>query len=153
MNKLVKINNIIDFGSQRGEQFFWVYRLHISYLEWLIENTDFCFSDLNEFYRFGKIKRLKDTLSQEKKRLFINELKNNSPLLKAPNSRLMTIENINNLIVKGHLTKDDFIDVDYTFSDLLIGKNQEKLSNSKPYLDAAYIIPKVYEHNFFYDFI
>lgn len=153
MNKLVKGTDIITFGSQKGEQFFWLYLLHISYLEWLIENTEFCFANLSDFYNYGKIKRFKDSLSQEKKNLIVSEIKKNTALQKAPNSKLMTIQNINTLIVEGHITKNDFDEVDYVFSDFLVKKNQEKLNDSKPYLDAAYVIPKVYEHNFFCEIV
>jgi hypothetical protein len=149
MNKLVKVSDIIDFGSQKGEQFFLVYRLHISYLEWLIEKTEFCFSDLSDFYKYGKIKRFKEPINQEKKELIIGEIKNNPPLANAANSKLMTIQNFNNLIVKRHLTINDFVDVDYTFSDFLIKKNSQKLNYSKPYMSSVFLSTKVYEHNFF----
>ena len=152
MNKLVKITDIIDFGSQKGAHYFWIYRMHISYLEWLIEKTDFCFSDLSNFYIYGKIKRLKLTLSNEKKDIIINEIKsNNQPINNSNEVWLMTINNFDNLIRKGLLTNDDFNDVEYKFSDFLIAKNEEKLKNSKAYSSFKFLFLKEYKHNFFYE--
>lgn len=152
MNKLVKITDIIDFGSQKGEQYFWIYRMHISYLEWLIEKTDYCFSDLSDFYNYGKIKRLKLTLSDEKKDDIINEVKSNNQSINNSNEVwLMTINNFDNLISKGLLTNDDFDDVEYKFSGFLVAKNAEKLKNSKTYSSIKFLFLKEYKHNFFYE--
>ena len=52
--KLIDTNDSIDFGSQNGEPFKWIFLLDITYLVWLIEETDVCFVNLNLFFTFGK---------------------------------------------------------------------------------------------------
>lgn len=151
MNKLVNITDSIDFGSQKGEPFYLVYRLHISYLEWIINETDYCFLDLSDFYKFGKIKRLNESISTEKKKLIINEVRNNPTCANAENTRLITIRNFNNLIQQGHLTTKDFIDVHYKFSENLIKKNADKLKFSHQYKSLKFMAKSDYKHNFFYE--
>lgn len=150
INKLYNVKSIIDFGSLKGEKMFMIYRLRITYLEWIIKKTDVCFADLTEFYKYGKIKQFNPLLSVKKVEYIKQEVANN-PILKENNKlRLMTIKNLNNLIEKKHLTSDDFIDIDYRFSEELFTINSEKIKNCS-IGDRNQTIENIYNHNFFFE--
>lgn len=151
MNKLVKITDVIDFGSQKGDQFLWLYRLHITYLEWLIKETEYCFEDLSEFYKLGKIRRLKPTLSKEKTDSIIEEMRNNPSVKNNPKLKLLTIHNLHNLVSKKILLESDFDEVEYEFSIELNRINLIKRLNAEPYYSNKFLPVKKYKHNFFYD--
>jgi hypothetical protein len=150
MNKLVDINDTIDFGSLKGEHFFWIYRMKVDYLVWLIENTTLCFSSLTDFYRFGKPKYLKEKVMQSKIELILGETFNNPPMEKLSNHIFITIENYNRLIVNNHFKEDDFQEVDFSFSDYHIKLNAEKLMNSEPFSNLNLKNNRIFSHNFFY---
>lgn len=150
MNKLYSPESIIDFGNHKGDRMFMIYRYQITYLEWIIRKTDICFKDLTDFYHYGKIKKINPSISENKKSLISKEMLNNPFVDDHNRIKMMTIQNLNNLIENRHLTKDDFIDNDYHFSKELYMLNAEKYKNSIESLRKP-ITENKYNHNFFYE--
>lgn len=150
MNTLFSVDSIIDFGILKGERFYRIYRHHITYLEWLIRETDICFADLTAFYTYGKIKRFNPNLSAEKRELITQEIREDSKSRTITGKKLLTIKNLDKLINNDLLDKDDFIDVDYHFSKELFMINADKAANSRLHVSTN-AIENVYSHNFFYE--
>lgn len=150
MNKLYSPESIIDFGNHKGDRMFMIYRYQITYLEWIIQKTDICFRDLTDFYNYGKIKKINPSISEHKKSLISKEMLNNPFVDDHNRIKMMTIQNLSNLIENRHLTKDDFIDNDYHFSKELYILNAEKYKNSMESLRKP-ITENKYNHNFFYE--
>jgi hypothetical protein len=150
MNKTYCFDSIIDFGRLKGEKMFMIYRFQIEYLEWLIRDTNICFSDLSAFYKFGKIKKINPNLSSEKEELLIEEILKNPNLGDKSKFPVMSNMHLNNLIEKGQWNNEDFIEIDHHFSKELFMINAAKFSNSSLYVSNS-AIENIYNHTFFYD--
>ncbi len=148
MNVLYDVNNIIDFGILKGERIFRIYRHHITYLEWLIKKTDICFTDLSEFYKYGKVNRFNPKLSASKRELIIKEITGDPNSRTLNGSKLLTIKNLDNLIRNGILTEADFVAVDYHFSKELFIINSTKNKDCESH-KVKLTVENIYTHKFF----
>ncbi len=137
--KLIDTNDSIDFGSQNGEPFKWIFLLDIPYLVWLIEETDVCFVNLDLFFTFGKPLIIDEKkLTNEETNYLLNLSKNigknihNTSLQKYK----LTIEIFAIAIDSKIITPEHFIDRNFKFEDKTIQINNTKLLNAKPYFNS-----------------
>ena len=134
--KLYDSNDILNFGQNKNESFYWIYRLNIKYFEWLILDTEVCFTNIEIFYNYGNpIKLDFENLSDKQKLDFRNIININSKQISRSGSEayVITIKVLDILIEKGIVSLKNFIKLDYTFPQKVIDMNYNKSINSKPY--------------------
>ena len=51
--KIKAVNELIDFGELKGQSFIEIYKFNYTYIEWLIRETEICFTDLDDFFIYG----------------------------------------------------------------------------------------------------
>ena len=132
-NELYDSTDILNFGQNKNEKFFWIYRLNIEYFEWLILNTNICFTNLELFYEYGKpIKLDYDSLTEKTKNEIFEITKNNSKNINknGGNSYLMTINVLDILTDKRIIRTNNFIEIAYEFPKKVTEENNRKLTNS-----------------------
>lgn len=153
MNKLYDTSDKTEFGQMMGCEFYWIYRLAPSYLEWLIRETEICFTNLKQFYTYGKSIELSMkaiSINESKKimhvfeRLGKNNFKGNSK------GYTITINILNELCKTDLISFKNFKQIDYKFSDELSMINSKKhidceiVSNHNDYYDSFDEIKKLY---------
>lgn len=73
--RIYSVNDLVPYGSFQGHKFIDVFKHFQNYIEWMIINTsDICFSNLNDFYANGNPKPIEEINSlllteAEKKRI------------------------------------------------------------------------------------
>jgi len=123
------VTDIIDFGQLKGSFYFDIYKFSWSYLEWIIRDTEICFADLDDFYRFGfpfDISK-KFGLPLNIYNLIAEDILQHNP----PNKfgkKLVSFENIKRIKKTNYFLYKDMKVFDYTFSDELKASNQYKLN-------------------------
>lgn len=146
INKLIDSNDSIDFGIENGEPFKWIYLLNISYLVWLIEETDLCFIDLELFYYFGKPLLVNEaTLCKEDAKSFVELIKATGDNLYTKGSKRykITIAIYVKALEDKIIIPRQFVERDFKFDEKTIACNARKLQHAKPYF---YSINKTRDH-------
>ncbi len=127
MEVLIKdINDRIDFGELKGQSFIEIFKFNYTYLEWLISETEICFGDLDEFFKFGNPFDVQYMcLSKEaKEELMSHVAKNNRPSVY--NGRRINYRNIKHLKESGMMNYKDLQEFDYQFSEDIVAINNRK---------------------------
>lgn len=126
--KIKDINDKIDFGELKGQSFIEIFKFNYTYLEWIIRETEICFGDLDEFFKFSNpfdIQYL--SVSKEaKEELMLHVAENNR--LSVYNGRRINYWNIKYLKDSGLMNYKDLQEFNYHFSDDLIAKNNRKIN-------------------------
>jgi len=123
------VTDIIDFGQMRGLFYFDIYKFSHSYLEWIIRDTEICFSDLDDFYRFGLPFDFKNNygLPLDIFNLILEDiLKYNAP--SQYGSKLVSFDNVRRIKKSNYFLYKDLKVFDFSFSDELKALNQHKLN-------------------------
>lgn len=129
MNKLYDTKDKINFGQMRGCQFYWIYRLVPKYLEWLIRETDICFTNLKHFYSYGKPLIIKNNQDLDYTQLSKIMEKFGKKDLNKKSDVLVTIKILNEMYKTKIVSLKNFQIIDYTFSKELILINERKQVN------------------------
>jgi hypothetical protein len=127
----IKVKTIYDkvsFGQFKNQSFVDIFKYAPKYLEWIINKTEICFNDLNDFFIHGKPCAISfDKIpqnTQDKISAYIKE--NNKPSIYGQN--LITIENIHYLIKNNLIKVQDLTELNYEFPKELIELNNIKLN-------------------------
>ena len=125
--KLHDSQDHIGFGQMSGERFSWIYRLNYSYFEWIIKETDICFTDLRIFYFFGKPLELKNENFSTEKSNLIFDIASANGVNSSSGAFLINISILDILFNKKIITNNDFKFIDFKFSPEIIEINYNKL--------------------------
>jgi hypothetical protein len=121
------INDIIDFGELKGQSFVEIFKFNYTYIEWIIRETEICFYDLDEFFKFGNPFDIKyPNLSNEAKDLLILNVTENNKL-SLYNERRINFDNIKYLKDSGVLKYKNLLEIDYNFPEFIVNINKKKI--------------------------
>ena len=112
LNEIYDSIDVLNFGQNKNEKFFWIYRLNIEY---------------------GKPIRLDHVnLNESVKTKFFEVIESNSKNIRAigGKSYLITINILDILLEKGIIRTTDFKEIDYEFPQNMIESNNRKLKKS-----------------------
>lgn len=119
------VNEKITFGNCIGQTFIEIYKFNHTYLEWIIKETEVCFDDLDEFFKYGKPFDYSN-LSKEVLDELINHVNENNKS-SIYNGRKITYDNIKYLKDKKLIKYYDFEEIKYCFSEELNNINNKKI--------------------------
>lgn len=122
---LKKPTDIIEFGALQGQSFQQIFRFSITYLEWIIRDTEICFQDLDEFFIYGKPVDIQKISPEKTKKLIENIRKNNKA--NKNGAKFAHFGNFKSLKISDNLSYSDFIELEYFFPNEIIEANKIKL--------------------------
>ncbi len=120
-----KLNDKINFGNCEGQTFIEIFKFNHTYLEWIIKETEVCFDDLDEFFKYGKPFEYTNLSKEVLNELVKHVNENNKSSIY--NGRKITYNNIKYLKDKKLIKYYDLIEIKYSFSEELININNRKL--------------------------
>jgi hypothetical protein len=129
METVIKnINDKIEFGELKGQSFIEIFKFNYTYLEWLLRETEICFRDLDEFFKFGNPFDIQNMcLSIEaKKKLMLHVNENNR--LSVYKGRRINYWNIKYLKETGLMNYKDLKEFNYSFPDEIVSINNKKIN-------------------------